>query len=231
MPFRPALIAFSLFAAASATAEPAPGTVLVYDTMTAVMGDTPDRDEMRLTLLRAPEGLNAFSECRGPTFCMLSLRRGLFQYVRAAYPEAGSFDPSLTYGTDTFDDMEMLQKITVSEQTGGSIFPLVDGKRVTWTETWASDDFNAVYHMSVEQSCCVPADNPLAHSDEVWTLKYTFEEVQSDRVAGGDFTFFYDPELGWWTGSKSVNRSAPSKDDPLRTILIEHRLKAIEAPE
>ncbi|WP_421907227.1 hypothetical protein [Mameliella sp.] len=231
MPFRPTLIAFSLVAATSAGAEPASGTVLVYDTLSAVIGDTPDQEEMRLTLLRAPEGLNAFSECRGPTFCMVSLRRALFQYVRAAYPDAGNFDPSRTYDPDTFDDMEMVQKITVSDQTGGSIFPLVDGKRVTWTETWASDDFNAVYHMSVEQSCCVPADNPLAHSDEVWTLTYKFEEVQSNRVAGGDFTYFYDPELGWWTGSKSVNRSAPSKDAPLRTSLIEHRLKAIEAPE
>ncbi|WP_420325508.1 hypothetical protein [Mameliella sp.] len=231
MPFRPTLIAFSLVAATSTGAEPAPGTVLVYDTLSAVIGDTPDQEEMRLTLLRAPEGLNAFSECRGPTFCMVSLRRGLFQYVRAAYPDAGNFDPSRTYDPDAFDDMEMVQKITVSDQTGGSIFPLVDGKRVTWTETWASDDFNAVYHMSVEQNCCVPADNPLAHSDEVWTLTYKFEEVQSNRVAGGDFTYFYDPELGWWTGSKSVNRSAPSKDAPLRTSLIEHRLKAIEAPE
>lgn len=230
MPFRPIFIVASLVLAGGAGAEPVPGTVLVYDTMTATVGGRPDRDETRLTLLRAPEGSNAFAECRSAQFCTVSLRQGLFQHLRAAYPDTGGFDTARVYDPDAFDGMEMAQKITLSDQTGGAIFPLVDGKRVTWTETWASDSFNAVYHMSVEQSCCVPEDNPLAHSDEVWTLTYTFEEVQSDRVAGGDFTYFYDPELGWWTGLKSVSRSAQSKDDPLHTILIEQRLKAIEAP-
>ncbi|KUF09065.1 hypothetical protein [Pseudoponticoccus marisrubri] len=229
MRFQATILALTVVTAMGARAEPAPRTFLDFDTVSKRSGEAAYEGFSDTTILQAPKGQIAFVQCHN--FCTLWLRDGLFATEAVAYPAREDIDLERLYTRDAVLEMKGAIDVTVRDRQGGLVFPLEDGKHVAWTEDWRSEGFNAQYRMSVEQSCCVAADNPLAQSEQLWRLTYRFEEVESDRVSSGEMTFFYDPVLEWWIRAETITRSAPDRETPLSAIIIEERLAEIDKPE
>ncbi|KUF11719.1 hypothetical protein AVJ23_03800 [Pseudoponticoccus marisrubri] len=92
--------------------------------------------------------------------------------------------------------MDYATRVTITNATGGSFYPLRHGKVLTWSEEWDWDDepdIEDTYRMRVEQRCCTVLHNTPSDRHLVWEIDYSFES--EDHVS--EATLLFDPSLGW----------------------------------
>ena len=153
--------------------------------------------EGRIRLLVRDEGRTVIEECSGDlAACTLAeVVNGLQQngYVALDGPVAPS-EIDRVMADRTFGS-----EITWPEGRV-QFLPLVDGKRLTWSETLTdADGAMSRFDVTVDQSCCMAVPPGVAaRSDELWFIEMQLRQVEGDRRALETRRGLWDPELGWF---------------------------------
>ncbi|WP_421907610.1 trypsin-like serine peptidase [Mameliella sp.] len=168
--------------------------------------------------LPAPEGHVAHLWCEeGDSKCQGFVQRDGFKFVRSDYTSSSAASRQDLTAADILNDPDT-SKIEIADETGGSFYPMRDGKRMSWTENWDWDTDpgpEAVYHMSLVQRCCEIYATSRSGRRLVWEIEYS---VETDS-ANARFDIWFDPGLGWVIRSEDeFVRTESGKGDRIRVV-------------
>ncbi|PRY77229.1 hypothetical protein CLV80_10673 [Yoonia maritima] len=170
---------------------PAPGTVFTYD-MTETIGDA-DGDHMvnswreSTEILMVENGVILHQRCReGRPACNNFVSDGAaVKYVGSQ--ENGS--PS----DDTIPPQDVTYLADVIADDQPAFYPLEDGKTIAWV------DPEYGFEINLRMACCEADENG---DSRLWAFSITRPSDADNDTA---VVQFFDPDLGWYVGSRSVN--------------------------
>lgn len=203
---------------------PDPGTVFVYDEITIRDGRPEAPVRVEVTILGV-DGAEVTQRICRDGYCQATVQRDMVKYLGSLYGldmDMGGLDRAAI-----LDDPDTIG-VVIGDEEGGGIFPLSDGKELRWTESWASEQFSADYAMGLTQSCCLPADQPLAVAPELWELTYRFERTDGQDLQEGESRILFDPELGWNLGTTTTSRVQIG--DELSNLILRMELREVIRP-
>ncbi|AML51747.1 hypothetical protein RC74_11175 [Falsihalocynthiibacter arcticus] len=170
---------------------PAPGTVFIYD-ITETIGNEDEglmvnswRESTKILLVE--NGVILHQRCReGRPSCNNFVSDGsAVKYLGSQENGAASSD------TISSQDVAYLADVTTDDQP--AFYPLEDGKRIAWV------DPEYGFEVNLRMTCC-EADE--SGDSRLWAFYLT---RPSDEANGTEVIQFFDPDLGWYVGSRSLS--------------------------
>ena len=170
---------------------PAPGTVFTY-AMTETIGNEDD-DQMvnswreSTEILMVENGVILHQRCHeGSPSCNNFISDG------SAVKYVGSQENgSASQYTISSQDVAYLADVIADDQP--AFYPLEDGKTIAW------NDPEYGFEINLRMTCCEAVESG---DSRIWAFSL---KRPSDAANDTEVTQFFDPDLGWYIGSRSVS--------------------------
>jgi len=206
--------------------NPAQGTVFTYDEaqIDGILEPSYVSD-LTIQVIASDSAEVAVFSCRSSGECDATIGEDFLRFRYRAYTTS---DQQNDFDFDKIADWPDVNAITTYDASGGDMFPLENGKTLRWTEIWTSFGYNAVFEISIEQTCCKAPSDGFSVSDELWELRLIFQQTEGDGYSEGEQVYLFDPALNWYVSANM--RVAFRDDDPtekLETSLSRQVLRSV----
>lgn len=218
--------------------EPDPGPlagqkIQFYERTTRFLGDeVEDLDAQKATyhFLPAPDGHVAYLRCaEDKSACDGFVQRDGVKFVTATY-SSDLLAPGKDLAAEDLLNAPGATTVEISDEWGGSFYPMRDGKRMSWSESWdwdADPEPEDVYQMSLTQRCCEIYATSNSGRRLVWEIEYTFEGEFGEAT----YSEWFDPGLGWINRSKGTHFQKDKSDGQRSTTYNKTLRRVISRPD
>jgi hypothetical protein len=225
--------------ALSATlSEPDPGplaglTIEFHERTTTLLGFTVEdlvAQNVTYHFLPAPEGHVAYLRCdEGNSTCDGFVQRDGFKFVTGIY-SSDLLAPGKDLAAEDLLNAPTATTVEISDERGGSFYPLRDGKRLSWSEAWdwdADPEPEEIYQMSLVQRCCEIHATSNSGRRLVWEIEYTFE----GEFLKATYSEWFDPGLGWINRSQGTHLQKDKSEGQRSTTYNKTLRRVISRPD